>query len=103
MKPDTFTKIILTVIAINLTLLTVDRFTFVEKANAAHLLKPKFSQESQSNIVLPVNADGTVDVHIKSLPSNIKLEVNLDEIGGSHIYRTIPVEIENNSIRVETK
>jgi len=62
MKTDTYTKIILTVIALNLTIITLKPLINPSVANAA--VNDKQSINSSSYGLVPLNKDGSINVKI---------------------------------------
>lgn len=104
MKADTFTKIVLTVIAVNLTILTVKNLDFIPKAYAN---EPTNNLELAPNVnygLVPLNEDGTIsvklsaydeiDVNIVGVNTNDELDVNIDEIGGGYVSHGSPISVE---------
>lgn len=108
MKVDLYTKSILTVIAICLTINVLKDFDFIPKAYAGEkkpTLENKVTLAPNKNYgLIPVNADGTIDVNIKSSSemdvniSNIsttdELDVNIDEIGGGFVSHGGPIKVD---------
>ncbi|MBT3208983.1 MAG: hypothetical protein HN704_12845 [Bacteroidetes bacterium] len=78
MKSDVYLKIILTVIAINLTIITLQSVSIIPNINANSLEKSNETQPNTSG----QNVNTAVDVNIKS-------------IGGFDIYGKLPVIIKN--------
>jgi hypothetical protein len=85
MKNDTYTKAVLTIIAICLLVMTVKQFE-IPKANAASPT-PLISS-------IPVNLDGSINVNVKSMMGT--MDVNLEEVGGYSCYGKVPVVIKEN-------
>ncbi len=104
MKIDKFTKTVLTIIAVNLTVLTVKNLDVIPKA---------YANEPSNNLVLnpnmnyglvPLNEDGTIsvklsaydeiDVNIVGVNTNDELDVNIDEIGGGYVSYGGPISVE---------
>jgi hypothetical protein len=93
-KNDLFTKGILTVIALNLSILTVSN------------LIPN-TENTVNTAVVPINEDGsitvrlsnaeTLDVNISRISTMDELDVNIEEIGGGFLSHggPIPVTIED--------
>jgi uncharacterized membrane protein YuzA (DUF378 family) len=98
MKIDKFTKIVLVIIAINLTLLSVKNLDIIPKTYA----KESFAKNEINYGLVPLNENGTIDVNIKSVNTTEILDVNIKEVGGSSIFSNIPVEIKNQSIEVKS-
>ncbi|MFC7358548.1 hypothetical protein ACFQO1_12675 [Jejudonia soesokkakensis] len=109
MKTDTYTKVILTIIAVCLTLNVLKDFEILPKAYAT-----EFENNLEIPIdykLVPVNASTTMDVRIvdiatydelnvnlksvdtydevkvnlKSIDTSDELDVNIDEVGGSYL------------------
>jgi len=104
MKADTFTKIVLTVIAVNLTIITVENLDLMPKAYAN---EPTNNLELAPNVnygLVPLNEDGTIsvklsaydeiDVNIVGVNTNDELDVNIDEIGGGYVSHGGPISVE---------
>ena len=64
MKTDTYTKIILTVIAVNLTVITLKPLISPAAANAA--VNDKQAASSQAYGLVPVNKDGSINVKLNA-------------------------------------
>jgi hypothetical protein len=76
MKLDLYTKSILTVIAICLTINVLKDFDIIPKAYAKEPLKNELNLIQNKNYgLIPVNADGTIDVNIKS-SSEMKVDIS---------------------------
>jgi hypothetical protein len=86
MKTDLYLKAVLTVIAVCLVILTLKDLRIIPAAQA--------NPPEQPRIMLPVNADGTVEVVIKRFDE--ELGVNIEKIGGYGCYNGIPVIVKNN-------
>ena len=97
MKTDLYTKIILTVIAVSLTLIVVQNMNIITPVQAWEDPTAKASGYA----VVPLNVNGEIDVNIKSIdtydmmPVKIKdvdtydeLNVNLKEVGGSSVSQS---------------
>lgn len=100
MKIDTYTRIILTVIAINLCIITVNQLNLVSVAQAGQE-KAVYSLPTANYGIMPLNEDGTVDVNIKSFSTGGIIDVNIKEIGGYSTYGEIEVKIKDQPIEVE--
>ena len=75
MKLDLYTKSILTIIAICLTINVLKDFDIMPKAYANEPLKNELNLLPNKNYgLIPVNADGTNDVNIKS-SSEMKVDI----------------------------
>ncbi len=102
MKTDFYTKAVLTVIALCLTIIVLKQVDIIPNAYAA---TPKTKLNTNMNYgLVPLNADGSIDVNIKSNSSTMdvnivdistsdELDVNIDEVGGYATYGKVPVEI----------
>ena len=76
MKLDLYTKSILTGIAICLTINVLKDFDIMPKAYANEPLKNELNLLPNKNYgLIPVNADGTIDVNIKS-SSEMKVDIS---------------------------
>lgn len=95
MKLDLYTKSILTIIAICLTINVLKDFDIMPKAYANEPLKNQPNLLPNKNYgLIPVNADGTIDVNIKS---STVMDVNIEEVDSyAFNYCTIPVRIKKN-------
>ena len=102
MKVDKFTKIVLTVIAVNLTILTVKNLDIMPKAYANEATNNIIATPSMNYGLVPLNENGSIDVNVKSFSSENVMNVNIDEVGGSSIFygSAVPVKIENLPISV---
>jgi len=101
MKVDKFTKIVLTVIAVNLTILTVKNFDIIPIAYAN---EPSNVLELSPNMnygLVPLNKDGSIDVNIKSFSPSSVMDVNIEEVGGYSTYGELEVKIKGQPIEVE--
>lgn len=104
MNVDKFTKIVLTVIAVNLTILTVKNLEIIPKAYA-NVPSSNFQLSPKMNYgLVPLNEDGTIsvklsaskeiDVNIVGVDTNDELDVNIDEIGGGYVSYGGPIPVE---------
>ena len=110
MKTDTYTKTLLTVIAICLTIITVRDLEIIPKAHA------NTTTNLAGYTMVPLNKDGSItvrlsntdiiDVNIKeistydklrvdlhSISTNDELDINIDEIGGGWVSSGGPVKV----------
>ena len=77
MKLDLYTKSILTIIALCLTINVLKEFDIMPKAYANEPLKNELNLLPNKNYgLIPVNADGTIDVNIKSSVRRIWINAN---------------------------
>jgi hypothetical protein len=82
MKTDTYTKIMLTIIAFSLCILVFQNSNPVPQARA--------SINNQAYGLVPLNKDGSITV---SISENNTLNVNIEATGGTRIFgRRIPVD-----------
>lgn len=65
MKSNLYLKIVLTIIAINLTLLTIKELHLIPTANASASL-PKREMPAANYGFVPINEDGSINVRIKN-------------------------------------
>lgn len=73
MKTDFYTKAVLTVIAVCLTIIVLKQVDIIPNAYAE---TPKTNLNSNMNYVLvPLNADGSIDVNVKSNSSTIDVNI----------------------------
>lgn len=92
MKTDFYTKAVLTVIAICLTIIAIKQVEIIPNAYAE---TPKTHFNTNMNYCLvPLNADGTINVNIISNSS--VMDVNIEEVGGYSCYSKLPVVIKEN-------
>ena len=81
MKPDFYTKAVLTVIAVSLVALVFQNAHFVSDAKADKVNFNKFSS-------IPINEDGSINIKMTS-----DMDVNIHSIGGSSVYGTLPINL----------
>lgn len=121
MKTDTYTKFLLTVIALCLTINTAGKLDLIPKAyaNAGPDSTTEFMPNANFGLV-PLNENGLIDVNIKdistydelnvnlrgvdtseevninlkSIDTSDELDVNLDELGGSWINPGGPLKVQ---------
>lgn len=118
MKTDFYTKTILTIIAVCLTINVVKEFEIIPKAYAS-----KDNVETSSDYKLvPISENNTLDVrivdiatydeldvniksvdtydelkvNINSIDSDDELNVNIDEIGGQYVTHGGPIPVKTN-------
>lgn len=106
MKTDKFTKIVLTIIAVNLSILTVKNLDIIPSAYANEAIHNAELSPVHNYGLVPLNEDGSInvrlsatdeiDINIKGISTNDELDVNIDEIGGGYLSHggPIPVEID---------
>jgi hypothetical protein len=90
MKPDLYTKIVLTAIAACLFLLVIDNVSFMPKAFAGH------DYSNGEYALVPVNEDGTVNVNIKSIAPNEVMDVNIKDIDTYDMMKVSIKDIETS-------
>ena len=90
MKSDFYTKTILTVIAICLTINVLKDFDLFPKAYAKEIVNKPNVLNAKNYGLIPVNADGSIDVNIKSTE---KMDVNIASITS---YDKLRVIVQNN-------
>ena len=102
MKIDRFTKVVLTVIAINLSILTLSKIKIIPSANANSSELEMPAQFANYGLV-PINEDGSVNMRLMSTD---RLDVNIVDIS---TYDKLKVELDNevdvsiSSIRTSDK
>jgi predicted component of type VI protein secretion system len=79
MKTDLYTKTILTIIAVALTLNLVKSSITPAMAN------------SNKYVTLPVNADGTINVNINKMPET--MDVNIKAVDRSAFFYVTPIPV----------
>jgi hypothetical protein len=102
-KIDNYTKSVLTIIAVCLTILTLKQLDLVPKAYAGEATKHKTAPSSNYGLV-PLNEDGSItvklsssdemDVNIVGVDTYDELDVNIEEIGGGHVSHGGPISVE---------
>ncbi|NAY93371.1 hypothetical protein GTQ34_15785 [Muricauda sp. JGD-17] len=104
MKMDKYTKIVLTIIAVNLTILTITNLDLLPKAYANEPMENSELLPAMNYGLVPLNEDGTIsvtlsnydqiDVNIVGIDTNEELDVNIDEIGGGYVSHGGPISVE---------
>lgn len=89
-KIDNYTKGVLTLIAVCLTILAVKQLDVIPKAYAGDTISNPSKPYVNYGLV-PLNEDGSVTV--KLAPASI-MDVNIEEVGGYSTWGTLKVEIE---------
>ncbi len=82
MKPDFYTKTVLTIIAGALVILVIQNTKLVNEAKADKTNFNKFA-------AVPVNNDGSINVKLVS----DQMDVNIKSIGGSSVYGALPMNL----------
>jgi hypothetical protein len=101
MKADKYTKFILTVIAVNLSILTFKNLNLMPKAYANEPINKLDLTPNLNYGLVPLNEDGSIDVNVKSFNPSSVMDVNIEEVGGYNTYGKIPVKIKDQPIEVE--
>lgn len=107
MKLDLYLKSVLTVIAVCLTINVLKDFDIIPKAYANESLElPSDLLPNKNYAVIPVNADGSIDVNLKSssvidinisrISTRDELDINIDEIGGGFVPYGGPIKVNVN-------
>ncbi|MES2593020.1 MAG: hypothetical protein V4608_14150 [Bacteroidota bacterium] len=86
MKPDLYTKTVLTVIATALVLLVLQNTIIFNEAKADKINFNSFSS-------VPINPDGSINVKLISE----QMDVNIKSIGGSSVYGALPMNLKEIS------
>ena len=95
MKKDIYFKVLLTIIAVNLTLLSLTQLNVFSSANA----EENFRNNMEYRLI-PANPDGSINVR---LPDNV-ISVKLEDVDPyAFNYCTVPVEIEEQPVEVNIK
>lgn len=115
MKIDKLTKVLIAVIAVNLTYQTVKDIRF---GTSSFAVDSEYEMPTVNYGMVPLNADGSIsvrlaeydrldvnivdistsdllNVNLKDINTSDELNVNIDEIGGWSVFNTIPVEIKD--------
>jgi hypothetical protein len=98
MKTDLYTKTILTIIAVCLTLNVISDYEVFPSAYA--------SENTKNDLVTPINTLETIDVrivdintydelkvNITSIDTSDEMDINVDEIGGSWVSSGGPINV----------
>lgn len=103
MKADTYTKAVLTIIAVCLTLLTLQQIEIIPKAYASNSGNTNNLAFGNYGLV-PLNEDGSItvklsssseiDVNITGVQTSEELNINIDEIGGSYVSSGGPIPVQ---------
>jgi biopolymer transport protein ExbD len=93
MRNLTYLNVVLTIIALNLSLLTLSMLDLVPQAKADKQVA------AQQQLRAPVNEDGSIDVRLQ--PSD-ELDVTIEDVeSNAFSYTDIPVEIQDQTVEVE--
>ncbi|MBB5619167.1 hypothetical protein HDE69_000203 [Pedobacter cryoconitis] len=90
MKSNIYLKVVLTVIAINLTLLTAKELNLFSTANAADI-PAKPGKNGTNYGFIPVNEDGTINVRIKNRET---MDVRVMDVYNPSLWSSIPVKVD---------
>ncbi|MRT16059.1 hypothetical protein F3C99_03710 [Vitellibacter sp. q18] len=106
MKTDNYTKTILTIIAICLTINVIKDFELVPSAHASEIVENKPISEVMDVRLVDINTYDELNVNLKSVDTydevkvNLKkietsdeLDVNIDEIGGGWVSNGGPIPV----------
>ena len=93
MKTDLYTKIVLTVIALCLTVLTLQNIDIIPKSYASEGNKNLSIEPSRNYGLAPLNENGSIDVNLKRINTTDELDVNIDEIGGGYMSHGGPIPV----------
>ena len=88
MKKDTTLKVILGIIALNLTLLTMDQLDLFPKSYASETSQPINTNYG----LVPLNEDGTITV---KLDETAIMDINIHSFKGKDFFEAVPVFIMN--------
>jgi hypothetical protein len=87
MKQNHYLNVILTIIAVALSIIILQNMGIISKAQA----------HTQTQFI-PVNPDGSINVILKH--SEEAMNVNIQEVGGMFVKKSIPIKPEGNVIDV---
>ncbi|PQJ19642.1 hypothetical protein [Tenacibaculum sp. SG-28] len=103
MKIDIYTKILLTVIAVNLTIITIKDLNVIPSIHASTSIDSSEFVPRTNYGLVPLNADGTIsvsltnskaiDVNIVGIDTYDELDINIDEIGGGYLSHGGPISV----------
>lgn len=68
----------------------LNRLSLKTSENPNYSVKKASFTSGQNFAILPVNADGSIDVNLKSTDV---IDVNIEEVSGYSVYRKVPVEV----------
>ena len=93
-----FQKVVLTIIAFAAVCLVVQNQIIIQKLNTqknenqSPFAAQVSNKESRNFIMMPVNADGSIDVNVKKI--NETVNVNVEEVGGHYTHGKIKVVVQ---------
>jgi hypothetical protein len=93
MKTDLYTKTVLTIIAVCLSVLTLQSIDIIPKSYASGNEKTSITTAPKNYGLVPVNDDGTIDVNITRISTYDELDVNIDEIGNASLSSGGPIPV----------
>jgi hypothetical protein len=91
MKTDRYTKTILTVIAICLVILVFKGTGIIQSTNAGEPTKSNMNNANYS--MIPVNSDGSINVHLISDPNDEPMDVNIVSCSRNAFYHAEPISV----------
>ena len=96
MKTDLYTKTILTIIAVCLTLNVVSDYDLIPSAYAsenANSLTPLNTVETIDVRIVDINTYDELKVNVTSIDTDDEMDINIDEIGGSWVSSGGPINV----------
>jgi len=90
MKKDTTLKVILSIIALNLTLLTIDQLDLFPKSYASE--NTIEAVQSNNYGLVPLNKDGSITV---KLEESAVMDINIHSFKGKDFFEAVPVFVMN--------
>lgn len=98
MKTDLYTKSILTIIAICLTLNVISDYEVFPSAYASgntkdNLITPLNTMETIDVRIVDINTYDELKVNITSIDTDDEMDINVDEIGGSWVSSGGPINV----------
>lgn len=90
MKTDFYTKTVLTIIALCLSILTLKNVDIIPKAYASEPTKNLNVSPSKNYGLVPLNVDGSIDVNIKSAQT---MDVKIVSCSNTAFYYAEPIEV----------
>lgn len=101
MKADLYLKVVLTVIAVNLTIITFRGSELVPKAHAAENNDQEYTISRLKYGLVPLDDQGLVKVSVESVSPRSEVNVNLKSVGGWSITGgALKVKVEDQPVRV---
>lgn len=113
MKTDKITKLLLGVIALNLSVMTVKELTIVPQVYAGDAPKAMELNSMPNYGLVPLNKDGSISVslsnadkidvrvvdevkvNISRFSSYESLGININKVGSSTVYNSLPIQIKD--------